>query len=184
MLRSQNFRFSKKQKIKKCHTKFFDQKKLSQQHLQQTRWEGIWKDSTDAYVNYDTEQKQFVIVPEVNGNKISDSEFQKFAERALQGMVEQKELPEVLEIEVDDTIYIKPNITSQQEELVNQMNSLNGELDSYRGTTIIYQFGDTTEKITSDMICSWLTVEGLEVKLSEEPVRDFISQLASKYNTI
>ena len=145
---------------------------------------GEREDSADAYVNYDAEQGKFVIIPEVNGNKISDSEFQKCVENALQNVVEQRDLPEVLEVEVDDTIYIKPNITSQQEDLVNQMNSLNGELDSYRGTTITYQFGDTTEQITSDMICSWLTVEGLEVKLSEEPVRDFISQLASKYNTI
>lgn len=76
---------------------------------------GEREDPADAYVNYDAEQGKFVIIPEVNGNKISDSEFQKCVENALQNVVEQRDLPEVLEVEVDDTIYIKPNITSQQD---------------------------------------------------------------------
>ncbi len=145
---------------------------------------GERQDSADAYLNYDAEQGRFVIVPEVNGTKISDVDFQTYVRGVLDGLVAKKELPEVLEVDLDNSVYIKPNITSQQEDLVNQMNSLNGELDAYRNTTITHQFGETTEVLSGDTICSWLTVEGTEVKLSEEPVKEYISQLAAKYNTI
>ena len=45
---------------------------------------------------------------------------------------------------MDNSVYMKPNITLSQEDLVNQMNSLNGELDAYRNTTITHQLGETT----------------------------------------
>lgn len=145
---------------------------------------GERQDSVDAYMNYDPEQGKFVIVPEVMGNKISSEALQAFVGEILNQAVEEKELPETLDVNLNDSVYIKPNVTSQQEDLVNQMNSLNGELDKYRATAITYQFGETTEVISGDTICSWLTVEGTEIKLSEEPIREYISQLASKYNTI
>ena len=82
--------------------------------LPRSRWAEREQDSADAYLNYDAEQGRFVIVPEVNGTKISDVDFQTYVRGVLDGLVAKKELPEVLEVDLDNSVYIKPNITSQQ----------------------------------------------------------------------
>lgn len=143
-------------------------------------------DSVNAYLNYDEEQKRFVIVPEIVGNKISDSALQELVRNFLDTQLNSSDIPKTLEINLDDTVYIKPEVTAEQEDIQNQMNTLNQEIERYRTTTVTYLFGDTKEVINGDLICSWMIVdnENNSVQLSEDAVREYISQLASTYNTM
>lgn len=143
-------------------------------------------DSVNAYLNYDDAQGRFVIIPEVIGNKISDAALQELVKNTLDSQLDTQKIPETIEITLDDSVYIKPDITSEQEDLQNQLTALNQEIDRYHNTTITYLFGDTKEVIDSNLICSWLIVdkENNSVHLSEESIREYIANLASTYNTI
>lgn len=143
-------------------------------------------DSQNAYLTYDDEQGRFVIIPEVVGNKISDDALQALIGTSMESQLSGGDVPETIEVDLDDSIYIKPEITSENEDLQNQMNTLNQELEKYHNTTVTHLFGDTKEVIDGNLICSWLIVdkENNSVQLSEDSVKEYISQLAAKYNTI
>lgn len=146
-------------------------------------------DAVNAYLNYDETQGKFVIVPEVAGTRIDAAALQTLIKSTLDAEIQEDHLaalPDTLEVSLDDNVYVKPEITADQEEIQSQMAALNDELNRYRNTTITYLFGDTTEVIDGNMICSWLIVdtENNSVQLSEEAIREYISQLATSYNTI
>lgn len=143
-------------------------------------------DFVNAYLTYDDAQGEFVIIPEAMGNKIADDSLQNLVSESINSQLNPVAIPETLEVSLDDSVYIKPEITSSNEDLINQVNALNDEIARYRNTTITYQFGDTKEVIDGSLISSWLMVdkETNSVQLSEELIRDYISQLASSYNTI
>ncbi|MBS6196647.1 MAG: L,D-transpeptidase/peptidoglycan binding protein [Clostridiales bacterium] len=141
-------------------------------------------DSADAYLTFDEEQEKFVIIPEVYGTKISAEALQAYVGKILEEQTAKAQIPETTEINLDDSVYSKPNITSQQEDLQNQMNTLNQQIEKYHSTSVKHLFGDTSELIDGDTICSWLVVENNTVQLSEEAVRDYVEQLAAKYNTM
>lgn len=141
-------------------------------------------DSADAYLNYNGEQQRFEIIPEVYGTKIHDEAFQSYMNSALEGPVQDEHLSETIEVNLDDSVYIKPNVTAENPDLQGQMNTLNQQIERYQNTTVTYLFGDTTEVIDGNLICSWLVVENNTVQLPEQPVREYVTQLATEYNTI
>lgn len=145
---------------------------------------GERSDSVDAYLEFDQEQEKFIIVPEVYGTKLKDDALQEYVRNFLAPLLSDPNLPEKTEVILDDSVYIKPNITTEQKELQDQMNTLNQEIAQYHNTTVKYLFGDKTEVIDGDMICSWLIVEDRTVRLSEEEVRKYVNDLAAKYNTM
>lgn len=141
-------------------------------------------DSVNAYLTYNEDQRQFEIIPEVYGNKILDTAFQAYMNSALEVPVQDEHLSEIIEVNLDDSVYIKPEITQENEELQGQMNTLNQEIGRYQSTTVTYLFGDSKEVIDGNLICSWLVVENNTVQLPQQPVRDYVTQLATEYNTI
>lgn len=143
-------------------------------------------DSQNAYLTYDDEQERFVIIDEVPGNKISDEALQTLVRASMESRLSGDNLPESVAVELDDSVYRKPEITSESEELQNQMNTLNQEIETYLNTSVTHVFGDTKEIIDGSLICSWLVIdkENNTVQLSEDSVKEYISQLATKYNTI
>lgn len=143
-------------------------------------------DPVNAYLTYDDAQGKFIIVSEAEGNKIADDSLKNLVSESVSSQLNPFAIPETLEVNLDDSVYIKPEITSSNEDLINQVNALNDEITRYRNTTITYQLGDTKEVIDGSLISSWLMVdkETNSVQLSEELIRDYISQLAGTYNTI
>lgn len=145
---------------------------------------GDRKDSVNAYMDYDEGKKEYMIVPEVQGNKLDDAALQKVVGTSLEEQLTGQTIPSEVTVSLDESVYLKPEVTSEQEELKTQVESLNSQMEVYRNTSVTYLFGETKETITSDLICSWLTLQDGKVMLQEEPVRDYIRQLAEKYNTI
>lgn len=141
-------------------------------------------DSTDAYIRYDEEQGAYVIVPETYGNSIRNDAFQALISNIMDQEFAGKDIPENLYITLDSSVYTQPSITSAQEDLQNQLNSLNQQINQFRSASITYTFGSSKEVVDWSLISTWLTVNDTGIQLSEEAVREYIKQLASKYNTI
>lgn len=141
-------------------------------------------DSTDAYIRYDEEQGAYVIVPETYGNSIRNDAFQSLISNIMNQEFAGKDIPENLYITLDSSVYIQPSVISAQENLQNQITSLNQQINQYRSASITYSFGSTKEVVDWSLISTWLTISDTSIQLSEESVRDYIKQLASTYNTI
>lgn len=61
----------------------------------------------------------------------------------------------------------------------------NEKLSDYIGKmSITYIFGNQTETVTNSKIASWLEVSGSEIRVNEEKIREYVMELASKYNTL
>lgn len=155
-----------------------------QQAISGTVIGGERQEPVNAYVEFDSDKQEFVIIPEVKGTLISDTDLQNYVKKELEKSFEEQEYSEKIYITLDDSCYVQPEVTTLDESLNEELNTLNGELERYRNTSVTYLFGDTKEVITGEMICSWLKVENKEVILEEEPVKQFISDLAAKYNTM
>lgn len=141
-------------------------------------------DSTDAYIRYDEEQGAYVIVPETYGNSIRNDAFQALISNIMEQEFAGKDIPENLYITLDSSVYIQPSVTSSQEDLQNQIASLNQQINQYRSASITYSFGSTKEVVDWSLINTWLTISDTGIQLSEDSVREYIKQLASTYNTI
>lgn len=138
----------------------------------------------DAYIEYDEEQKRYVIVPDVVGTEISEEGFMNSVKDFLDKELANKTIPEEIYMELNDSSYVKANVTSESETLVQELNTLNGKIDQYVNSTVTHVFGDTKEVITSEMISQWIVVDGKEVTLPEEPVRQYVEALSEEYNTM
>ena len=49
--------------------------------------------------------------------------------------------------------------------------------------SVTYTFGDTMEVVDNTKIISWLKVKKSQVTVNEEKVKEYVSELASKYDT-
>lgn len=154
---------------------------ITEEHLSGER-----TDPVNAYLSFDDTLGEFVIVPEVAGNRIANEALQSLVTDSINSQLNPLKIPETLEVSLNDSVYIKPEILSTNEELLSQQTALNDEIKQYKNTTITYLFGDTKEIIDGSLISSWLVVdkENNTVHLSEELIREYISQLATTYNTI
>lgn len=141
-------------------------------------------DTTDAYIRYNQELGSYEIVPETYGTRIQNDAFQSLINNIMNQELNSNDIPENLYITLDSSVYVQPSVISSQAELQNQLNSLNQELNQYRSSSITYLFGETREVVDWSVISTWLSVSDTGMQLSEEAVREYIKQLASKYNTI
>lgn len=127
----------------------------------------------DAYISDYISGTGYQMVEEVYGNElIYDKTFEtiKNAVIELQSKINLDELD----------CYEKPQITKEDVHL----NTLLEQLNHYTSVNIQYQFGDDMVVLDGDTIHGWLTINGDEVHLSEESVREFVVSLRKKYDTI
>ncbi|MCH1983276.1 L,D-transpeptidase/peptidoglycan binding protein [Ruminococcus sp. OA3] len=142
------------------------------------------KDSADAYIKYDEQKGEFVIIDDVLGNQIDEAKLQEYVHKELETKFSQSLLNRTVEITVSDPVY-KEGITSENPELNSSLEALNQQLQQYRSTSVTYTFGEATEVLTSEQIASWLTVnDDNSISINEEAASAFISELAANYNTI
>lgn len=121
----------------------------------------------------DYEDGQYHIVEAEYGNLI-DSD--KMYELVLDNIYH---LDDTLDIETNK-LYVNPEITSEDKELV----QLKNELNKYLESEITYEFGEVTEMIDRDRIHEWLIVsDDLEVSLDESKIKEFVDHIGKTYNT-
>lgn len=136
--------------------------------------------SVDAEMRYNEEEKNYYIEPEVNGNEFADADLQKLVKEQVDQLVAAKTPQKDLTIDIPDSIYVKPGITGDDLELNNICNIYN----HYVKAEITYLFGEQTEVLDWNTIQNWLTIVDGSGVLDEGAVREYVTGLASKYNTI
>lgn len=115
----------------------------------------------------------YEIIPETQGNT-PDSE------RVLQGVSEAiLNLKSRISLEELD-VYQKPAVTADDEAIKARVEAWN----RYVKTTVTYRFGSDTEVLDGETLHTWLADSGTGLpQLREEPIAEYVSALAKKYNT-
>lgn len=115
----------------------------------------------------------YEIIPEVLGNALDKEKVKELIVKAIDSG----------ETEVDfekSDLYLKPSIYSDDEKLIKQRDQSN----QYLGVTITFDFSDRQEVVNKDVIKNWLsTDENGEVSLDEAKVKEYVVEMAKKYDT-
>ena len=124
-----------------------------------------------AYLQY--ENGEYKIVKEEEGEKVKKEQLLS----ALKESIEKGEY--TINLEKEDC-YEKPKYTLESEELT----KVKETLDKYVSTKITYEFGDKEEILNGDIIHNWISLdENLDISINEIMVKDYVTSLASSYNT-
>ena len=91
--------------------------------------------SVDAAVQYDEQQKQFVLVNDVQGNEIDETRLQSYVDQMLDDNFRLKLLGGDIQITLDTNVYQQPSVTAS-DEMQNKVTGLNDQLNKYRSTTV------------------------------------------------
>lgn len=115
-----------------------------------------------------------VVVPEENGNKADPELTVSAVSRAINGLDKSLDLDPA-------GVYLKPSVLSDDRSLNEKANQMNEVL----GANVTLDFGgDRTEVVDSELIYDWITLDGDSPGLDHEKVAEYVSSLASKYNTV
>lgn len=137
-------------------------------------------DNVNAELVYDDASKTYSITPEVQGTHLNDSDIQQLVKAQADQLTAAAAPQKDVTVAISPDLYIKPDVLSTDETLNLEMNTYN----SYDKAVINYQFGSQTETIDWNTIKDWVFFQDGEGMLSEEKIREYVTSLASKYNTI
>lgn len=140
-------------------------------------------ESTDAYLEYDSEEGEFVIVPSWQGDVIDADNLREVVEQTMNESFEDGLFRKSITVKIDVNSYQTVEVTENSEELNERLEQLNQSLANYQTTSIVYTFGSVTEALDSDTICSWLEITDDGVELNESLIWTYIDELSSTYNT-
>lgn len=151
----------------------FDEEKLEQSVMElQCMQKENQKKPKDAHCSEYTENG-YEIVPEEQGSKIK----KKVLLSALKEGV--SNLKDTISLE-DENCYAKPGITSENEELIRLVDTLN----QYTGVAITYDEEEKTETLDGSITHNWMDVADMQVSINEEKVAEYVDELASSHNTV
>lgn len=126
----------------------------------------------DACLVY-TDNEGLQIKKEEQGNYPVPGRLLQEARRAVDGLEARISLEEL-------DIYKKPEILEDDPVLLAQREAYG----PYAQVSIIYQFGDSEEKLDGNTICGWLQQDKSgRVTVDTEAVKEYVNGLARKYNT-
>jgi len=128
--------------------------------------------SVSAYPKFDG--NEFIIEPEVIGTQINSDVFKEKVAESVNGLIE------ILNME-EAECYLKPQFLSDSQEVLDAAATMN----DYLKASITYEVSPQVEVVDKAKISEWVAAnEALEVTFNEEGVREFVSQMADKYNTV
>lgn len=124
-----------------------------------------------AYLKY--ENGEYKIIEEENGTKVKKDELLKVIKENINNG------NYIINLEKTDC-YEKPKYTLESEELKKAKETV----DKYVSTKITYNFGDRQEVLNGDIIHNWISLnEDLDISINEIMIKDYVTSLASSYNT-
>ncbi|MFQ9544519.1 MAG: peptidoglycan binding domain-containing protein [Clostridium sp.] len=124
-----------------------------------------------AYLQY--ENGEYKIVKEEGGTKVKKEQLLSVLKESI------KKGEYTINLEKEDC-YEKPKYTLESEELT----KIKETLDKYVSTKITYEFGNKEEILNGDIIHNWISLdENLDISINETMVQDYVTSLASSYNT-
>lgn len=126
----------------------------------------------DAYLS-DVTSQGFEIIPEDRGSTILPDILTETIGNAVLTLTESIDLDK-------EGCYQEPRVKSDDAQLLQQRDALN----HFVQTKVEYQFGDEIVATTPEIIYGWLMQdEKGNLSLSEEKVREFVNDMARKYDT-
>lgn len=102
-------------------------------------------DSTDAYVEYNSDQGAYVIVPETLGNHMDQAAVEAYVEEQIRPQIEGDFPKTGLNVEITSDLYRKAAVTQDAQELQEKVTTLNAALQKYKGVSVTYTFGKETQ---------------------------------------
>lgn len=131
-----------------------------------------WISPENAFVIYEN-GIGYQIVPEVPGNEISEDRLFEAVADAVCRMENTLSFREA-------GIYRAPEISAEDDALKEQL----ALVQSYSDMTVTYKFGDQTEVLDGDTLSRWISVSRSGRRtIDREAVKEYIKELAKKYNT-
>lgn len=134
----------------------------------------------NAELVYDEASRTYHVQEEKNGTEFADSDFQALVTQYVEGWMTGDRTQPDISVDITDSLYIKPEITKDDAQLNNLCNIYN----RYTKASVTYDFGSRTEVLDWNTIKDWLVISGDTASVNETAAREYISQLAAKYNTI
>lgn len=130
--------------------------------------------TSNARISPYQEGQPFTIIKEIQGNSVNQDRLTAAIKVAIDSAWAEMSLQ-------DTGCYDTVQITSDSPELKNQLQIMN----QCREMIITYVLGETTEELTGETICAWLTGTGDDgqIEVDEEDVAAYIRELASRYDT-
>lgn len=125
----------------------------------------------DAYCS-EYKEDGYEIIPEEKGSFIDETKFLNELKDAVSNLEEKISLEK-------QECYVNPKVTADSKELIEMVETLNG----YTGTVITYQVGEKSEVLDGSTIKDWMVTEDYKVSVDEAAVEDYVTDLASSYNT-
>lgn len=115
----------------------------------------------------------FAILPEVQGNSVNLEKLEAMVKAALN--------EELTQINIEESgCYDTVTVTSEDAGLIAQRDALN----RVREMEITYAFGDQSEVLKGEEICSWISgMTGDVINVREDKTSAYIKSLADKYDT-
>jgi lipoprotein-anchoring transpeptidase ErfK/SrfK len=133
--------------------------------------EGNKDKTTNAVEQYNTKTNQFEIKKEYQGTNIAVDDFIKTISEKINKNSFTFDL-------TSGKFYVTPTILSDNKDLVTKVKTYN----EYIGAKITYQMPSTTVICDSSVYYKWLTYDN-EVSLNEDKIKDYVKDLANKYDT-
>ena len=136
--------------------------------------------SVDSEMVYSKKKKEYSMTQEVYGNEMEEADLQDFVHGQLVPFVTSGSSSLLLTMDIPESLYIKPNVTSQDIELNNLCNIYN----RFCKAKIVYQFGTRKETLDWETIRDWILIENGEGVISREKLGEYVMNLGQKYNTL
>lgn len=125
----------------------------------------------DAYIDF--MDGTYYVIPEIEGNLLEREKVERVIREAVDFANTRVSLEE-------RNCYLVPGKRQDDETLV----AVCKELNTLISTNVVYMFGDNTEVLNGETIRNWISYEDSgSVTLNEDAVREFVGQLAAKYDT-
>lgn len=127
-----------------------------------------------AYVKYDKDKKEYVLIPEETGSKLlADETFE-----AIKTAISKGETT----LNLDEAgCYKEPKYTSETPKMV----SFFEKVKLYSGASITYDFSDRQEVVNASVIHDWLNIDNqnLKVTIDENAIKEYVDYLGRNYST-
>lgn len=129
------------------------------------------EEPVDAHISDNSGENGFEVVPEKAGSMPSMVGMLAEIEGAINILQDECTLTDLsyesAEIKADDPT----------------LNELCANLNKYCSVNLVYDFGENQEIVNGDRVKEWCSINGTEVTLDEERVKDFVSYLARTYDS-
>lgn len=136
--------------------------------------------ATEAEMRYNEKENYYYIEPETYGNEFDDADLRSLVEEKVTALVSERSPQTDITIDIPESFYVQPAVTKEDIALNNEVNILN----SYCKAKITYVFGTKKEVVDWKTVQEWLSIEDGQPVLDTDSIHMFVTDLASRYNTV